>query len=152
MTHVSQLKTLLPSRLKAYHYSNVSWELWRPKSLTTQVFGHQLVKLTAKDIKALHYWPGRESADKPGTLLLIILILVCKYDVKGVHGKLLTSPIRYSKRESTDGNTQGDVDNAEKVSHTFNISYKMNITDIRYETTSARKGQRHRPPVPKSDI
>ena len=40
------------------HYSEVTWALWLPKSLNTQLFVQQLFQAGNKvNIKAVHYWP-----------------------------------------------------------------------------------------------
>ena len=58
--------------------------------------------------------PQRASVAKPGTLLLIIILsLVCKHDIKEVHGKV-----------SVDRNILAGRVNAETVPHLLIISYK----------------------------
>ena len=67
--------------------------------------------------------PQGLSVAKPGTLLLIILSFVCKFDIKEVLGNL---SISFSKRNSTmDRNMLGRRVNAETVSHTSIIPYDM---------------------------
>ena len=43
------------TRLWAYDYNEVTWALWRHKSLTTLLFVHCFFRLTAKRINYLHY-------------------------------------------------------------------------------------------------
>ena len=71
--------------------------------------------------------PQGESVAKPEVLLLIILCLECKYDIKK---SMVTSPIRFSKRKSMGGNNLGRWATVETGAHTLDISYQVNIDNI----------------------
>ena len=75
------------------------------------------------DLRVDHHTPNttKESVAQPGTLPLIIISLIYKFDLKEVHGNFLKKI--FSKRKSMDRNIIGSHIYVEAVCYTLAVSY-----------------------------